>query len=247
MPFTVAAPSFVVPDTVAGNCRFLRGLFPEVGLCLYETGACLAYGPDDLPAEAPPNLTFHAHLPLDLPWGRGPEAAARAALAVAAKVAHLEPRCYVLHPPATPDELARFARLWTGAGHTPGGLLLENVEGNDLSAVLDAAHGLGLGLCLDLGHLMAYEQHFLPQAVDWERVRMLHVYAPWKLETRPEDRKGHRHLPLMELDADGQTLLQTLVRSLRPGGTVTLEVFQKRGLMDSARLLAEWTALWNPA
>lgn len=250
LPLVVAAPSFVVPDTVAANCRFLDGLFPEVALCLFETKACLAYTDRDLPADPSAlDLTFNAHLPLDLPWGHGPEAAADAALAVAARVAHLAPRCFVLHPPAAPGELARFVRRWIGAGRAARDLLLENVEGNDLSTLLDEAHGLGLSLCLDLGHMMAYEQHFLLSAVDWDRVRMLHAYAPEGGAGAPGGpaRRGSRHRPLTELDEDGRGLLRELVLRLRPDASITLEIFEERGLMRSAELFVQWMARWNPA
>ena len=59
-----AVPSFVIPDTVAGNVRFLRGRVPEVALCFFETGGCLAYTDADLPAIGETaDLRFHVHLP----------------------------------------------------------------------------------------------------------------------------------------------------------------------------------------
>ena len=78
-----AVPSFVIPDTVAGNVRFLRGRVPEVALCFFETGGCLAYTDADLPAIGETaDLRFHVHLPTDLVWesGEDPGQAASAAL-----------------------------------------------------------------------------------------------------------------------------------------------------------------------
>lgn len=258
LPITVAAPSFISPGTVAHNCALIDGLFPEMALCLFETAACLRYGDhnaDDLPADPSSlSLSFHAHLPLDLPWDEGPAAAARAALGVAAAVDRLGPHSYVLHPPATPGELEAFTRAWAEAGRAPGALLLENIRGNDLRALLPALQhltgpsspgadaapaGPGPGLCLDLGHMMAYEQSFLVDTVDWARVRMLHVNAP-----QPG---GSKHLPLDQLDAAGRALLRRLLERLAPGAVVTLEVFDERGLMRSAELLMEWMHQWNLA
>ena len=48
----LAAPSFVIPAGVAENARFLADKVDEVGLCLFETRACLSYGPQDLPPYA---------------------------------------------------------------------------------------------------------------------------------------------------------------------------------------------------
>ncbi|MBU1003931.1 MAG: hypothetical protein KKE73_15575 [Proteobacteria bacterium] len=235
----VAAPSCVLPDTVGANCRFLEGLFPEVGLCLFETASCLAYGDHDLPpALADLDLAYHVHLPLDLPWDLGTDAAAQAALGIAQRTAFLAPSLYVLHPPKTRQELERFCHLWQDAGRRCDDLLLENIEGNDLAALLDAAKNLGLSLCLDLGHMLSYEQQFLARAAEWERVRMLHVYAPGN---------GSRHQALTALDPDGQALLRDLLRRSAPQTTVTLEVFGEQGLFDSASLLAQWMDQWNLA
>ena len=98
----LAAPSFVIPAGVAENARFLAGKVDEVGLCLFETSACLNYGPQDLPPDlAALPLRWHAHLPVDLPWPQKSTAAqsaypARTAATLARQVlkkaAFLEPR-----------------------------------------------------------------------------------------------------------------------------------------------------------
>lgn len=239
-PIITSAPSFVIPGTVSENCSFLNAIFPDMALCLFETTSCLAYGDADLPHDpAALSLTFHAHLPMDLPWAEGPQAAARAALGVADAVRRLSPRLFVLHPPETIAELVAFTRIWTDAGHTPDTLLLENIGSNDLRSLLPAVADLGLGVCLDLGHMMAYEQHFLMDSVDWTRVHMLHVNAP-----QPG---GSKHLPLDQLDEEGRTLLRRMLARLAPGATVTLEIFEECGLMRSTELFIEWMHLWNLA
>ena len=65
----LAAPSFVLPGTVAANARFLAHKVDEVALCFFEARACLAYGPEDLPPDlADLPLRWHVHLPVDQPW-----------------------------------------------------------------------------------------------------------------------------------------------------------------------------------
>ncbi|MDO5484253.1 MAG: hypothetical protein Q4F27_05035, partial [Desulfovibrionaceae bacterium] len=65
----LAAPSFVLPGTVAENAAFLAGKVDEVALCLFEAQACLAYTAADMPAAlADLPLRWHVHLPVDLPW-----------------------------------------------------------------------------------------------------------------------------------------------------------------------------------
>ena len=74
----LAAPSFVLPGTVAENARFLSGRVDEMALCFFEAQACLKYGENDLPPDlAEPSesgrLRCHVHLPVDLPWRSAPE------------------------------------------------------------------------------------------------------------------------------------------------------------------------------
>lgn len=234
-----AAPSFVVPGTAGENCRFLAGLAPEVGLLFFETQACMAYGPQDLPPElAGLGLRYHVHLPLDLPWERGVAAVWAVVRTLVDKAAFLAPWGYVLHPPDTVDELAKLAALWAAYGLDPAALLLENVRGNDLAALLAPSAALGLSLCLDLGHLMAYNQPIPELARDWRRVRMLHLCAPGP---------GGRHRPLAELDGAGRALLARLVAATGPRAVLMLEIFDAPGLFASAALLADWMEQWNAA
>jgi hypothetical protein len=101
MRFRLAAPSCVIPDRVGPNCRRLSSLVGEVGLMLLETRGCLDYDERDLPGDLSAlGLSYHAHLPLDLPWAEGPGAVADAICALEQKIAFLCPRGYVLHPPA---------------------------------------------------------------------------------------------------------------------------------------------------
>lgn len=241
LPYTVAATSFVIPDTVAANCQYLQGFFPEIGLCLFETKGCLAYTKADVPPRPIPGLRFHAHLPMDLPWDKGPKAAAQAALAVLAKVDHLQPRPFVLHPPATANELMEFVHVWEDQGLAPADLLLENIKDRDLRPHLPLVEDLGLGLCLDLGHMLSYEQQFLLQEAPWPRVAMLHIYAPEPTSTG----YGSKHVSLGQLSPVGQELLGNMLCKLRQGSTITLEIFQEQGLLDSAKALVQWMTAWN--
>ena len=67
---------------------------------LLETAGCLAYDEKDLPLDLPSlGLSFHAHLPLDLPWDAGAGGVSATILSLEEKIAFLRPRHYVLHPP----------------------------------------------------------------------------------------------------------------------------------------------------
>lgn len=238
----MAAPSFVLPGTVAENARFLAGRVEEAALCCFETAACLAYTEADLPPElARLPLGWHLHLPLDLPWADGGEAAAQAALAVFGRVAYLAPQLAVLHPPTDmpPDAartaLAAFARRWrAGVGAT---LLIENIRGCQLTELGPAfLEGEGLGVCLDVGHLLGYAQGELLASELPERACLIHWSAPG-----PHPGKDC-HLPLTALTAGQRAVAEVLLRRSSPGTVHLMEVFDWPGVAASMRWLEEAAA-----
>ncbi len=235
--FTIAAPSFVIPAGVAENSRFLADYFPEICLLFFETEACLKYTDFDLPPDlADLPVKWHVHLPLDLPWEQGLDIAWGKIAGLMDKAACLSPRVYVLHPPTVPGMLVPLAKKIREAGIDPADILLENVEETDLTTMWDDARKGGYSTCLDLGHILAYGQDSILNLPDlWETVRMLHVYAPGK--------RG-KHTSLVNLDEEGEKLLRTMFEHFR-GDTVTLEVFDEKGIFESVELLAGLLSGWR--
>ncbi len=263
-PLRSAAPSWVLPGTVSENAAFLAGRVREVALLFFQTEACLAYGEEDLPpslAELP--LSWHLHLPLDLPWDRGVEATARTVAALADKAAFLAPRGMVLHPPPGPGLLAPMVRGLSGelarertqetarergqatgresatSGMDPARLWVENTVRESLPAFWEEICGCGCGVCLDLGHLLLAGDEARTLALPglFERVRAVHVSAPG-----PD---GGGHAPLSSLDRHGRDLLRHVLEGIKEDSVVVLELFDLPGLAESAGLLARWGREWR--
>jgi len=236
---TVAAPSWVMPGTVRDNALFLSGEVDEVGLCFFETAACLAYGENDLPehlADLP--LGWHVHLPGDLPWCDGGAEAAVPALRLMDKVAFLGAHRAVLHPPVGfADGAARlvaFVRAWEAAGRNPEDLCLENIRGEDLTGLWRTLCDLGCKVCLDMGHVLSYGQYGLLSLPGLSgRTSMLHVNAPGP---------GGRHLSLDTLDGAGCGVGRAMCALLPDDAVVMVEVFDWEGVRRSLPLLETWFA-----
>lgn len=253
IPLQLAAPSWVIPGTIAENCAFLQNKVAEVALLFMEVKSCLAYTRADLPPElAALGLSFHVHLPADLPWENGGEAVAGICLGLMDKVAFAGARRAVLHPPFPGDvpcgsALEAFAKTWRGNGRELPDVLLENTRENDLSGLKSFfGHG-GFGLCPDLGHILAYGQTAtlaLLEALPPEAApRMLHCNAPGS--GLPGEPAKSAHLPLDTLDAAGRALGRRLCSLLAEGGVVVAELFDWSHIVRSLPVLAEWTAARN--
>jgi len=234
---TIAAPSCVIPGTTAQNARFLagraEGKIQEIALCFFETEACLAYTEHDLPdalAELP--FSWHVHLPVDLPWHIGPEASANCALRLMRKVKALKPRMAVLHAPDLPARkglLAAFADLWHARCDLP--LLLENIDSCALIDLTPLIVDAEFGVCLDLGHMLAYGQRDIVKNPELlSRVQLAHWSAPGGAD---------RHLPLTRFTKEEKNFARSAAAEL-PAATVhLLEIFDWCGVEESLPLLQD--------
>ena len=238
-----AVPSFVIPDTVAGNVRFLKGRVPEVALCFFETEGCLAYTDADLPEPGEAgSLRFHVHLPTDLIWGSGgnPEEAAdaafRDAFAVFSLAAYLKPRLAILHPPAAEgarasELLAAFLENWQSVSDVP--LCLENMPESPLTDLDRKLFGPGgYRLCLDAGHLMSYHQEKLLDLPILQSTAIVHWSAPCG---------GDRHRSLTELSESERETARKILSRTSEECTQLIEVFNWQGIEASLPVLR---ALW---
>jgi len=234
LPWVLAAPSCVLPAGVAENCAFLAPDYDEIALAFFETEACLAYTGKELPpglAHLP--VSWHMHLPLDLPWGAGVGRVAEVVLELRRRVEHLAPGAFVLHPPREPRQLAELAQLLETVGLPPQSLLVENIQGRDLALHWPVIKAEGLGVCLDLGHMLVHGQEdFLDLPGLFPRLRMVHLNAP-------DPQKPARHASLSLLDERGQALMLRLLAGLAPGRVVVLELFNSDALSGSLRCLRD--------
>jgi len=232
---TIAAPSRVIPGTAAQNAYFLAeraaGRIQEIALCFFETEACLAYTEDELPAAlAKLPFSWHAHLPVDLPWQIGAEASANCALRLMGKAEPLKIRMAVLHAPALParvELLAAFADMWHARCDVP--LLLENIDTCDLIELTPLIMDADFGVCLDLGHMLAYGQQNIlevPELV--RRVQLAHWSAPGGADL---------HLPLTRLTKDEERRILAAAAKLPDMTAHLLEIFDWNGVEESLALL----------
>ncbi|GHV55091.1 hypothetical protein FACS1894206_09100 [Deltaproteobacteria bacterium] len=231
------------------NCLFLQHKVAGVALLFLETESSLRYSKHDLPEDmATLALSYHVHLPLDLPWEEGGAKVAAICLALAEKTAFIRPAAFVLHPPdaalfdrAGLTELADFAHSWQNAGQNPGDVLLENTRENDLTNLAGCAFtlsGSGFGLCLDLGHILAYKQNRLVRALPMlPQPRMAHLSSP---EVKRGEITKDAHLPLDTLTERGARLARLLCASLADGGIIVAECFVWEYVARSLPVINFW-------
>jgi sugar phosphate isomerase/epimerase len=257
-PFRLGTTSYIIPDDILPNARFLADRVQDIQLILFEVDD----GPNNLPspevvaelaalAEAHA-MTFTVHLPLDLKLGAEGEAS-DISLTKARRVIDctraLDPWAYVLHldgrelrdpqsgefPPEETPEVkawqARSVRALEMVGEWAGGLerlAVENLERYPPGFIFPVLDRAPVSRCVDVGHLW----------LDG------HDPVPYLQQALPRTRVIHIH---GVAERDHQSLahvpeerLRAVVRTLMQGGytgVLTLEIFNEEDFHSSVAAL----------
>jgi len=195
-PLSVAVTSWLTPGTAAYNTAFLAAKpsleadgcrIVEMGICCYCLEDSLTFSPSDWPRKdrLPAGFSFHLHLPVDLPWrddslppGR---LAGQKSAGLMRMLAQLKVSRAVLHPPDGQNAVRLFDGFleeWQEAGFAPENLMIENLRESDPALWAHALEKTRASVCLDVAHMMAYDQYDWAMRLPAERVRLTHWSAP---------------------------------------------------------------------
>ncbi len=253
LPFRLGTTSYVIPDEILPNVRFLAARVDDIEIVLFESG-----GLSNLPSAATVGalkglarehaLTYTIHLPIDIHTGHADlgerRRAVEACRRIAARMAPLEPFAYILHLAgdrrgASPaEDLARWQAQHRDSIQTllgdlpPRRLCIENLE-YPFELVAGIVADLGLGVCTDIGHLVIGGRDVSGHLDRYLAVtRVVHLHGV-------QDGVDHRAADRLE-----RGLIEALLdRLAAPGPTervVTLEIFDAEDLQASIRRLAAW-------
>lgn len=265
---SLAVPSWVIAGTIAENAAFIHAqnmasqciqesLYPitEIGLCFFETASCIGYTEDAFPVSLSKYpFTWHVHLPSDLPWHKGGACVAHIAVKLMDKVAFLQARHAVLHPPLGHEDggvqaLHDFIAVWIASGRQSKDIHIENIDGHDLISLWPTIIRLGCKVCLDTGHLLCYAQNDLLSLLlskplifstntsmqnasyyhePLQHIGMIHLCAA---ET------SGRHAPLTAFNPEELALVGHLCRHVSSKATLMLELFTWPHVEASRRIL----------
>jgi len=251
-PFRLGATSYIIPDDIVSNVRYLAGKVRDVELVLFD----LDGGPCNFPSQteisemrrisSDHDLTFTVHLPLDLRMSAdgGPE---HVSLEKACRVIDctraLNPWAYVAHldgrdvlPVGTPtsavqrwqDESVRALELvgtWIGDLQN---LALENLEGYPLDFHTPILERIAVSRTVDIGHLWL-DGHdplgYLRAALP--RTRVIHLHGIGE-----RDHSSLAHIPFEDLAAVFNELVL-----FNYSGVLTLEIFSEEDFLSSMSVL----------
>jgi len=255
-PFRLGTTSYIIPDDILPNIRYLAGKVDDVQLILFESDEISNLPSPQVIRELAAigrgeNLTYTVHFPLDVWLGAADEVDRAQSVDKCRRIMdlcrRLDVRTYALHlAPADPEDRGELpAADMTGwlksCGksletlcteiESPRQLCVETLAYRfDVVDELLEAHDLGV--CLDIGHLLLggrdVEAHLEKYA---GRLHLMHIHGV---------RDGRDHQSLRYLDPD---LLAASVRQMSDLAVLprvmTVEVFCEADFKESMEVLVD--------
>src|SRR3990172_7277180 len=258
LPFRIGATSYIIPDDILPNARYLaaRGEVQDIELVLFEVDD----GPNNLPSPetvadlavlaGAHGLTYTVHLPLDLRLGAGGEES-HVSLIKARKVIErtraLDPWAYVLHLDgkdllaSVPEREGAGARAKSWQDHSvralelaaewaggPERLAVENLERYPLNFILPMIDRVPVSRCVDVGHLWLDGHDPLP----YLQAALPRTKVVHIHGIAGRDHKSLAHVPPHKLNP----VIELLLRE-KYSGVLTLEVFGEEDFYSSLKAL----------
>ncbi|NTU58279.1 MAG: TIM barrel protein [Chlorobiaceae bacterium] len=259
-PFRLGTSSYIVPDDIIPNVRYLCDKVDDIELVLFESDEF-----SNLPSKSDiallaemageHGLTYSVHLPLDVYLGNGDRDERERSVGKCRRIIDLTrdlPKsAYVMHFEAGPRvDIKGFSseglKRFVDALHDSAGMLLDGcgvpasmfcAENLDypFEIVWPVVEDAGFSVTLDVGHLEFYG---FPTAQYLERylarTRVLHMHGT-------KEGRDHNSLAFMRPEA-----LDLVVGALRAAGgepkVFTLEIFSEQDFITSCRVLERFSS-----
>jgi len=255
-PFRLGTTSYIVPDDILPNVRFLAERVDDVQLILFESADFSILPPPQVIRELAAigkdnDLSYTVHFPLDVFLGAADEQVRAKSVDTCKRIIELccplSPQTYALHF-AGDDPGDRGAVPspdmpgWIDAlDRSLGGLITEVDDSRHLcvetlaypfSLIEDVILAHDAGVCLDVGHLLRWGHDVCAHLERYaERMHLMHIHGVTN---------GRDHRSLADLDPD---LLGAATATMVPRDgeyrVMTVEVFNQRDFEASMRVLAD--------
>ena len=254
LPFRLGTTSYIIPDEILPNARFLADKMDDIELVLFEVDGDEPYS--NIPDETliknlnqiaeNHNLSYTVHLPLDLRLGDHSESEHPSILKAQKVIRHtqnLQPWSYIVHldgknylqdpTPAnyrkTIDNACKALEIIGSEVNQDYHLLaIENLEKYPADFIFPVFERLPVSQCVDIGHLWLDNIEitaYLQETLP--RTRVVHLHG---IGTR--DHQSLNHTAPQKI----QEVWELLCSGFQ--GVVTLEIFNREDLDSSLQVLS---------
>jgi sugar phosphate isomerase/epimerase len=255
LPFRLGTTSYVYPAEILPNVRSLKNRVEDIEIVLFESDEVSNFpSPREMRELAAigeeSGLSYTVHLPLDILLGDPDRRIRRSSVGKCLRAidatAGLTPHAYIVHCQGVPENDHRhwLDESWLIRLDQSIVEILDHLEAPRLlcvetlsypfQLVEDLIERRGLGICLDVGHVILYHQpldlyleRYLP------RTRVIHLHG---------NSDGRDHLDLSRLPAATLDLLFSSLAARPTAGdlVLTLEIFTEEDLRISRTVVDKY-------
>ena len=250
-PFRLGTTSYIIPDDILPNARYLIGKVRDIELILFEVDD----GPNNLPSAEvieellliaqQHDMTYTVHLPLDLKLGEDGSEQDRSLIKAKRVIdctRRLDPWAYVLHLDGRSvrtstdptlikrwqDQSVRALEIVSEWAGSPEKLAVENLETYPLDFIQPVLDRIPVNRCVDIGHLWLDGHDPIPylQAA-LSRTRVVHFHGIAE--------RDHRSLAFMPQEKVAEVWKELIKANYQ--GVLTLEIFSEEDFISSLNIL----------
>ncbi len=254
LPFRLGTSSYIIPDDILPNVRYLSDFVDDIQIILFESDAISNLPSprviDELAAiAADKDLTYTVHFPLDVYLGTRDEAIRQASIEKCCRIMErcrpLAPQTFALHfagddpgdrgsvpsadLPGWCDALDRSLGALVAEAECSRHLCVETLS-YPFALIEDVVVAHDAGVCLDIGHLLCWghdvEAHLARHA---ERMHLMHIHGV--LDGKDHSALQHLSPALLEAAIKQMTSQDGQYR------VMTVEVFGQQDFEESMRCL----------
>ena len=248
LPFRLGTTSYIIPDDILPNVRWLAGKVKDIELVLFDIDEYCNIPDASQLSELiglarEHDLTYTVHLPLNLSFSdREQDISIAKALKVISGTRGLKPRAYVCHleckdiPEREGGELRNWQdqriravrSLTEKAEISAAELAVENLESYPIEWNGAVIRSCGTHACLDIGHLFLQKIDPVPVMNKWlPLTSVVHLHG---VGTR-----DHQSLSYMKGGVVRDVIRTLTLAEYR--GVVTLEIFNEADLTSSLDMI----------
>ena len=249
-PFRIGTTSYIIPDDILPNVRFLADKVDDIELVLFDVDQFCNIPSREQAAELQQmadaaDLTYTIHLPLDLQFSADDSQTCQSlvkarqvitalrCLQPHAYIAHLDSHSIVKEPSAAESSVwvrqcVQSLQLLLHELQDPALLAVENLESYPPALNHRVLAQTPASECIDIGHLWLQGidvPHYLDARLD--RTRVVHLHG---INTR--DHQSLQHMPLMQVKRVIEKMMEK-----NYSGVLTLEVFNRDDFFSSMEVL----------
>jgi len=253
LPFRIGTTSYIIPDDILPNARFLAGKVQDIQLVLFELNGDQSNLPDARQVEelnalaSQHGLTYTVHLPLDLRLASEADEvhiSLRKAQRVIEATLDLNPQAYIVHLDGKEERLTSDNEVLTRwqqqaisslqqTARLTGDikqLAVENLESYPVDFNDRVIQQAGCSRCIDIGHLWL-DGHDPVEFFTgrFEQTNVMHIHG-----IQERDHQSLQQMPAQKMDDLFRYLLEHNFT-----GVLTLEIFSEDDLNTSMQAISD--------